>query len=355
MQTPAKLLSACLATLPLTFGACTQKPKPESDEGKAAPAAADASDTPSAPTGSAAATGASGATGATGDAAPAKQCARYCFEGTPCGDECLPEGQACEQAEATAGGACSSDERPEPKFRKGDRALAGLIAPDVFAFNKAQGDPVDGPFTLEMAFEGAPELADASKGKLFANLETTMGTIRCELFEDKTPLTVANFVGLGRGTRPWYDSRSKQWKTEVYYADILIHRVIDNFMVQMGDHTGGGSGGPGYFVPDEFDKTLSHNQPGILSMANRNRVDQRTQKLIPDETTGLPLGNTGSSQFFVTIAPGKRADYLDGRHTIFGKCDPEVALKIGKVPTRAADRPVEDVKFTKVTFERAEK
>src|SRR5690606_15678651 len=224
----------CLSSLPFLFTGCDAKPKPRQDDAKdsaqdSAPAVADASD---------AATGdkaASGAVAGTGDeTAPLKERARYCFDSVPCGDECLPEGASCEiEAEATA---CKGEDRPLGEFRKGDRALQGLVRPDVFAFNKAQGDPVDGPFTLEMAFEGAPELADASKGKLFANIETTMGAIRCELFEEQTPLTVANFVGLGRGTRPWFDAKSKAWKTEVYYADILIHRVIDGFMVQMGDH-----------------------------------------------------------------------------------------------------------------------
>lgn len=348
-----------VATGLLLAPACDSPKKPAA--GSAGEAAA---------SGAKAATGAKPATAATGAAkntpadaagtgpkaealAPAKTCSRYCFEGTPCGDKCLPEGETC--AEGTQTTACPGSDRPPAKFKKGDRVLQGLIKADVFAFNKAQGDPVDGPFTLEMAFEGDPALADKANGKLFATMVTTMGDIRCELYEEQTPLTVANFVGLSRGTRPFWDSKAKEWVKRPYYKDILWHRVIDGFMIQTGDHTGGGSGGPGYFVPDEFDPTLSHSGPGILSMANRNRVDRATQKLKVDPQTGQTIGNTGSSQFFVTVAKGKRAAYLDGRHSVFGKCEPKVALEIGKVPTAAMDRPVKEVRLKEVKIERAKK
>lgn len=286
-------------------------------------------------------------------------CQLFCLDGTsPCGDKCIAEGESC--PDAAAGSACEGSKRPATAFKKGDRALEGIVRADVAAYNKAQGDPIDGFFTLEQAFEGAPELADASKGKLFATLKTDLGDIRCELFPEKAPLTVANFVGLARGKRPWYDKATKAWEAKPYYENTLIHRVIDEFMIQMGDHTGSGRGGPGYFVPDEFDPALKHNGPGTLSMANRNRPDPRTQKLRVDPKTGQTIGNTGSSQFFVTVAKGNKAGYLDGRHTVFGKCDTATAFKIGKVPTRPSppplkDRPVQDIKLQTITFERADK
>jgi cyclophilin family peptidyl-prolyl cis-trans isomerase len=342
--------SACQPTAPATGdGSAPAKQTPKADPAKADADAGAAKADDSAPK----------AEPAPDPVAAAANCCLFCMDGkSPCGDKCIEAGATCEGA--AEGCACEASVRPPTKFKKGDRVLKGMIRADVAAFNKAQGDPVDGFFSLEMAFEGAPELADKSKGKLFGVIKTDLGNIRCELFEEQAPLTVANFVGLARGKRPWYDKKTKQWAAKTYYDNTLIHRVIDGFMVQMGDHTSSGRGGPGYMIPDEFDPSLKHSGPGTLSMANRNRPDPRSQKLRVDPKTGQTIGNTGSSQFFVTIAPGKKAGYLDGRHTVFGKCRPDVALKIGKVPTRSTppalkDRPVQDVKLHGVSFERAAK
>lgn len=283
-------------------------------------------------------------------------CCRYCFAGTPCGDECLPEGKSCDKPEGQ-GCACSKDERQPLEFRKGHQVPpnGGLLGPDVWNYNKAQGDPIDGPFTLEMAFEGAPELADKSKGKLYAIFDTSMGSFECELYEDQAPLTVANFVGLARGVRPFKDPRDRkasEWKKERYYDGTIFHRVIANFMVQGGDPTGMGVGTPGYFIPDEFDPKLRHDGPGYLSMANRNPYDRRTNKPIYDEKTGLTVGNTGSAQFFVTV---RDTMPLNDRHTIFGKCATEVPIAISKVRTQSKpvpDKPFEDVVLNKLDFVR---
>ena len=220
---------------------------------------------------------------------------------------------------------------PVAKFRKGQIARAGMSAGDVLEYNKTQGDPM-GSIDLKTALAGDPVLEDASKGKLFATFDTTMGKFRCELYEDKSPNTVANFVGLGRGIRPFYDKKSDSWKTAPFYDGILFHRVIPGFMIQTGDPLGTGTGGPGFLITDEFDTSLRHVGPGILSMANR----------------GV---NTGSSQFFVTVAP---TPHLDDKHAICGKCDPKVAIKISQVNAKA-DRPLDDVKITKLTFSRAKK
>jgi peptidyl-prolyl cis-trans isomerase A (cyclophilin A) len=220
---------------------------------------------------------------------------------------------------------------PQPKFRKGQMARPGMTPEEVLEYNKAQGDPM-GSIDLKTALAGDPALEDASKGKLFATFKTTMGSFRCELYEDKAPNTVANFVGLARGVRPFYAKKEDTWKTAPFYDGILFHRVIPNFMIQTGDPTGTGTGGPGYHVVDEFDKSLRHNGPGILSMANR----------------GV---NTGSSQFFVTVAA---TPHLDDKHAIFGKCDAKVPTEISKVKTRS-DRPLDDVKIETITFERAKK
>lgn len=121
-----------------------------------------------------------------------------------------------------------------------------------------------------------------AEGKLQATIKTDKGDITLELYGDKTPLTVANFVNLAnRG----------------YYDGILFHRVIDNFMIQGGDPTGTGAGGPGYKFEDEFDATLRHTGPGILSMANAGP-------------------KTNGSQFFITHV---QTAWLDGKHTVFGK------------------------------------
>lgn len=224
---------------------------------------------------------------------------------------------------------------PQPKFRKGQMARPGMTPEEVLEYNKAQGDPM-GSIDLKTALAGDPALEDASKGKLFATFDTTMGSFRCELYEDKAPNTVANFVGLARGTRDYYVKKEDAWKKGQYFDGSLFHRVIDKFMIQTGDPFGGpggfGTGGPGYVVVDEFGAGLKHDGPGYLSMANRGP-------------------NTGSSQFFVTVAA---TPHLDGKHAIFGKCDPKVPTAISKVNTRA-DKPVEDVKINKITFERAKK
>lgn len=219
----------------------------------------------------------------------------------------------------------------QPKFKKGQIVRPGLSPEDLLEYNKAQGDPM-GSIDLKTALAGDPVLEDQSKGKLFATFDTTMGKFRCELYEDKSPGTVANFVGLARGVRPFFDKKTDAWKTAPFFDGILFHRVIPGFMIQTGDPLGSGTGGPGYLIADEFDKSLRHVGAGILSMANR----------------GV---NTGSSQFFVTVAP---TPHLDDKHAIFGKCDPKVAIKISQVKTRA-DRPLDDVKINTITFTRAAK
>jgi cyclophilin family peptidyl-prolyl cis-trans isomerase len=283
---------------------------------------------------------------------PGQECCKYCVGGTPCGDECVDKDTKCK---VEPGCACHEDDRPAPKFKKGDRALKGLIKPDVPAYNKAQGDPIEGFFTLEQAFEGDADLANKENGKLMATFDTEMGKFECEMFEDGAPLTVANFVGLARGTRPFLDKETKEWKTAPFYDGVIFHRVIEGFMIQTGDRTGTGRGAVGYFVPDEFDKKLRHNKGGILSMANRNRVDQKTQKLKRDPLTGMRIGNTGSSQFFVTV---RDTGQLDDRHTVFGQCDEKIPKKISKVKVRTNralgedHKPVEDVKIKTLTFAR---
>jgi cyclophilin family peptidyl-prolyl cis-trans isomerase len=247
-------------------------------------------------------------------------------------EETLKKLQAQREAEAKAKAAA-------PKtFRKGQIAPKGLELPDLYAFNKAQGDPIDGEFTLKMAFDGDEALANPDAGKLYAIFDTTMGEFACVLFEDAAPKTVASFVGLARGKRPWWDKKTDEWHTATpFYDGVIFHRVIRNFMIQTGDRMGTGTGFPGFLIPDEIDPKLKHNKAGILSMANRGK-------------------NTGSSQFFVTVA---KTPHLDGKHAIFGQCEPKVPVKISEVKVKSLpgvdSRPLDDVKINTIRFERRAK
>ena len=127
-----------------------------------------------------------------------------------------------------------------------------------------------------------PAMQIDPKKQYKAHMETDKGTMVIELFADKTPMTVNNFVFLAR---------------EGYYDNVIFHRVIDNFMVQGGDPTGTGRGGPGYKFGDEFDSSLKHDKQGILSMANAGP-------------------GTNGSQFFITHGP---TPHLNGKHTVFGQ------------------------------------
>ena len=142
---------------------------------------------------------------------------------------------------------------------------------------------------------------------------TNKGVFVAEMFEDKAPLTTKNFIELVE---------------KGFYDGIIFHRVIDGFMIQGGDPTGTGMGGPGYKIKDEFGEGLKHDDEGILSMANAGP-------------------NTGGSQFFITLAP---TPWLNGHHAIFGKvveCMDVVRL-LGVVPTDFPDRPREAVTMEKV-------
>lgn len=144
--------------------------------------------------------------------------------------------------------------------------------------------------------------------------QTSLGTMRAEIFEDRAPVTARNFLTLVR---------------KGFYDGLIFHRVIPGFMIQSGCPKGDGTGGPGYTIPDEFHPSLQHNGPGILSMANAGP-------------------NTGGSQFFITVAP---TPWLNGKHAIFGKLlsGQDVAEKIAHVPRDGRDRPRTPVRIEKAT------
>ena len=171
----------------------------------------------------------------------------------------------------------------------------------------------------------AAGMNDKDKGaKKMANpiavFETNHGTFEIELFEDKAPITVKNFIDLAE---------------KGFYDGLIFHRVIDAFMIQGGDPNGMGTGGPGYTIPDEFHKDLKHDSEGVLSMANAGP-------------------NTGGSQFFITLAA---TPWLDGHHSVFGKVvkGMDVVREIGKVDTDFQDKPLAKVVMEKVTIRREEK
>jgi peptidyl-prolyl cis-trans isomerase A (cyclophilin A) len=157
----------------------------------------------------------------------------------------------------------------------------------------------------------------------FAVFDTTEGSFKIQLFPDKAPKTVENFVSLADGSKtgkPFYDG-------------LIFHRVIPNFMIQGGCPEGSGRGGPGYKFADEFDPSLRHSKKGILSMANAGP-------------------NTNGSQFFITVAA---TPHLDDRHSVFGEVVEgyDVVEKISKVPKGAQDRPQKDVQIRSVKIEKA--
>jgi len=165
---------------------------------------------------------------------------------------------------------------------------------------------------------------------IYAHFETTEGNFTVKFFEKSAPKTVANFVGLAEGTIDTITG--KPGKSKPYYDGLTFHRIIDGFMIQGGDPTGTGSGGPGYRFADEIDPKQRFTKAGILAMANAG-------------------ANTNGSQFFVTLAP---TDWLNGKHTIFGEVveGMDVIKKMGKVKTGANNKPVTPVVMKKVTIER---
>ena len=179
------------------------------------------------------------------------------------------------------------------------------------------GCGASGTPTQEKSAEKPAAVEQTASGKNpIAVFETSKGTFKVELNADKAPQTVKNFSDLSK---------------KGFYDGLIFHRVIDGFMIQGGDPKGNGTGGPGYKIPDEFNKSLRHNAAGILSMANAGP-------------------NTGGSQFFITLAA---TPWLDDKHAVFGKVVEglDVVQAIGKVKTGAQDKPLEDVVIKKVTVQ----
>jgi len=168
-------------------------------------------------------------------------------------------------------------------------------------------DPHGGRFTLAEALKGLDK-----QGTLAAHIDTSMGSIYCDLFEKDAPNTVANFVGLARGKRQFWDASKVEWLARPYYAGTTFHRVMPGFMIQGGDHTGTGKGGIGYTIEDENSAQTRADRPGLMFMATRG-------------------AGSGESQFFITTRP---APHIDGQYTLFSECAPVKLIdRISRVPS----------------------
>ncbi len=161
--------------------------------------------------------------------------------------------------------------------------------------------------------------ADLGDG-LFADIKTSKGDIIVRLEQEKTPVTVANFVSLAEGTNTFV---SEEYKDKKYYDGLTFHRVMKDFMIQGGDPLGQGTGNPGYKFMDEFNDSLVHDKKGILSMANSGPT-------------------TNGSQFFITH---KETPWLNNKHTVFGEVVEglDVVDSIANVPVGAGNKPIEPV------------
>lgn len=179
---------------------------------------------------------------------------------------------------------------------------------------KSSEQNADDSSSLQQKPQGEDILTVNNQNRSRVHIETSLGTILIQLYDDLAPKTVANFLKL---------------TGEDYYNGIIFHRVIPGFMVQTGDPTGTGMGGPGYSFKDEFHPSLKHDKPGMLSMANSGP-------------------NTNGSQFFITVA---ETPWLNNRHAIFGEVveGMDVVQKIVSVPRDANDRPRDKVAMTTVS------
>jgi peptidyl-prolyl cis-trans isomerase A (cyclophilin A) len=167
----------------------------------------------------------------------------------------------------------------------------------------------------------------------YAHFKTSQGDITVRLFEQDAPITVKNFIDLAEGKKEWTHPGTHAKSSDKLFDGTIFHRVIPDFMIQGGDPTGTGMGGPGYRFQDET-KGSPHrfDKPGKLAMANSGP-------------------NTNGCQFFITVAA---TPWLTGNHTIFGEVveGQDVANKVSKLPTGPQDKPRTPVVLESVTIER---
>jgi peptidyl-prolyl cis-trans isomerase A (cyclophilin A) len=170
-------------------------------------------------------------------------------------------------------------------------------------------------------------------GDTFATLHTNRGDIRIQLMPFHAPKTVANFVGLATGSKEYRGQNASGGTSGPFYDGVVFHRIIEGFMIQGGDPTGTGRGGPGYTFADEFHPELAFDRPYLLAMANAGP-------------------GTNGSQFFITVG---KTPHLNRKHTIFGEvadqASRDVVDAIAASPTDRNDRPNDDVVINSITVQ----
>ncbi len=208
-------------------------------------------------------------------------------------------------------------------------ALAGFVP---FGVPSGSGSPSSPSKHDGIGVSGRSQAHETLRTMTTIIMHTSEGDITIDLFDDKTPNTVANFLGLATGEKEWADPYTGQPSHGKFYNGLTFHRIIKQFMIQGGCPLGTGTGGPGYEFDDEIDPSLKFDKPYLLAMANaglRRGMDGKVH-------------GTNGSQFFITTVP---TPWLDGHHTIFGEvaddASKKVVDKLEAVETDSMDRPLE--------------
>ncbi|MDN4187092.1 peptidyl-prolyl cis-trans isomerase [Bifidobacterium breve] len=208
-------------------------------------------------------------------------------------------------------------------------ALAGFVP---FGVPSGSGSPSSPSKHDAIGVSGRSQAHETLGAMTTIIMRTSEGDITIDLFDDKAPNTVANFLGLATGEKEWADPYTGQPSHGKFYNGLTFHRIIKQFMIQGGCPLGTGTGGPGYEFDDEIDPSLKFDKPYLLAMANaglRRGMDGKVH-------------GTNGSQFFITTVP---TPWLDGHHTIFGEvaddASKKVVDKLEAVETDPMDRPLE--------------
>lgn len=208
-------------------------------------------------------------------------------------------------------------------------ALAGFVP---FGVPSGSGSPSSPSKHDGIGVSGRSQAHETLKTMTTIIMHTSEGSITINLFDDKAPNTVANFLGLATGEKEWADPYTGQPSHGKFYNGLTFHRIIKQFMIQGGCPLGTGTGGPGYEFDDEIDPSLKFDKPYLLAMANaglRRGMDGKVH-------------GTNGSQFFITTVP---TPWLDGHHTIFGEVadddSKKVVDKLEALDTDSMDRPLE--------------
>ena len=208
-------------------------------------------------------------------------------------------------------------------------ALAGFVP---FGVPSGSGSPSSPSKHDGIGVSGRSQAHETLEAMTTIIMHTSEGSITINLFDDKAPNTVANFLGLATGEKEWADPYTGQPSHGKFYNGLTFHRIIKQFMIQGGCPLGTGTGGPGYEFDDEIDPSLKFDKPYLLAMANaglRRGMDGKVH-------------GTNGSQFFITTVP---TPWLDGHHTIFGEVadddSKKVVDKLEALDTDPMDRPLE--------------